>query len=74
MKTEPSQTVPILFPPKLVADRWGVHAITVRRLIASGALASVQVGGRRLVPVDAIVAAEKKGVGTRRPRTKRERA
>jgi helix-turn-helix protein len=58
---------PYLFPPKLVADRWGRCTKTIQRLISSGALPSVQVGGRRLVPLDAIVAAEKNGVGGRKP-------
>ena len=73
MKVKMARTTeaPVLFPIRVIAERWGVSRWTVSRLIASGELASVRIRGRSLVPVDAVVSAEQNGgVGGRKPRAK----
>ena len=58
---------PVLFPASALAKRWNCHPITIRRLIASGKLASVRVGARAMIPLTAIVDAECNG-GVGKPR------
>ena len=54
------------------ADAWGVSVHTARRLAAVGAVHTVTVGRRRLVPESEIVRIATTGVSTpRNPATKR---
>ena len=55
-----------LFGISETADRWGVSAFSVRRLITSGDLKSVCIGARRLLPLAEIQRAEQHGVGKSR--------
>ncbi|MGA9803186.1 MAG: helix-turn-helix domain-containing protein [Terriglobales bacterium] len=51
-----------------VARRWDVSKDTIYRLIATGALRSVTIGARRLIPRSEIERAELVGIGTARKR------
>jgi hypothetical protein len=65
-----NRITPVLFPAGQLANRWNVSVWTIRKLMKSGALASLQVGGRRLVTLDAVVNAELNGgIGGRKPRS-----
>lgn len=46
---------PLLVPAREAARMLGISERTARHLIYSGALESVQIGTRRLVPTDALV-------------------
>jgi excisionase family DNA binding protein len=62
-----------LFAIEQVAVRWAVSRHTIRRLIDRGALGSVTIGARRLIPLSEIARVEKSGVGeSRRQRRERE--
>lgn len=52
-----------LFGIANTAKRWEVTKDTVRRLIKTGKLHAVRIGGRVLVPLAEIERAEKLGVG-----------
>lgn len=56
MDTKAAQ--PVLFPPKVVAQRWNRNVMTIRRMIRSGELPTVRVGCRRLISLAAIEAVE----------------
>lgn len=49
-----------------LAERWRVSHFTVRRAINSGALRSITIGTRRLVPVEEVERVEREGLGTSR--------
>lgn len=61
MDTKAAQTEPILFPPKVVAQRWNRHVMTIRRMIRCGQLPTVRVGCRRLISLDTIKGIESAG-------------
>jgi hypothetical protein len=48
------------------ADRWSLSPFSIRRLISSGELKSINVGARILVPISEIERAEQHGVGKSR--------
>jgi len=49
-----------------LAERWDLSKYSIRRLIVSGALKSVTIGARRLVPLTEVTRAEEFGVGSPR--------
>jgi hypothetical protein len=57
------------FDAKALALRWGVSSFTARRLMKSGALKSINIGSRRMVPLSEVLRAEQFGAG--QPRTRR---
>ena len=61
---------PVLFSIPIVARRLNRSAKTIARLVREGALPSVLVGRRRMVHLDAILAAESQGIGGRKPRSR----
>jgi hypothetical protein len=57
------------FDAKALALRWGVSEFTARRLMKTGALKSINIGARRLVPLSEVERAEQFGCG--KPRARR---
>ena len=55
-----------LFSIERLAERWDLSKQSVRRLILSGELKSVNIGARRLVPLGEVERAEQFGVGRAR--------
>jgi hypothetical protein len=55
-----------LFGFKEVATRWGVSQFTVRRLVLSGAIRSINIGARRVISIEEIRRIEQAGVGQSR--------
>jgi len=51
------------FDAKALAMRWGVSEFTARRLMKTGALKSINIGARRLVPLSEVERAEQFGCG-----------
>ncbi len=49
-----------------LSERWRVSHFTVRRAINSGALRSITIGTRRLVPVEEVERVEREGLVTSR--------
>ncbi len=57
---------PRLLGIERLAERWDLSKYSIRRLIVSGALKSVTIGARRLVPLAEVMRAEEFGVGSPR--------
>jgi hypothetical protein len=67
MKLE-KDTNSYLSPLDRVAKAWGISIYGVRRLVASKAVRSVNVGARVMVPSEEVERVIREGVGTPRPR------
>ena len=52
-----------LFSFAEVAQRWGVSPFTVRRRVEAGDVKSINIGARRLIPLEEVQRVEKHGVG-----------
>lgn len=61
-----NETEKQLFGVQTLAERWDMSPFSVRRLIRTGELRSVNIGGRRLIPISEIQRAEQFGVGKSR--------
>lgn len=57
-----------LFGLSEVSDRWGISIDSVRRAASRGDLKTVNIQGRRMVPLSEIQRAEQYGIGTGRKR------
>jgi hypothetical protein len=56
----------VFFTAEQIAKRWHWHAESVRRWVRRGQVASVVIGGRRLVPVAEIQEIERQGLVPRK--------
>ena len=56
------------------AKTLGVSVYTIRRLVARGDVAAVNVGARRLVPVSEVERIVQRGIGRARPNKKNAKA
>lgn len=52
---------PIYLNPGQLASRWGFHPESIRRKIRRGEIPAIAIGGRLLVPVEAVIQIEDDG-------------
>lgn len=60
--TKVEQTDPTYFTPGQLAERWGFHVESVRRLLRLGKLPRVWIGRRLLIPAEAVKEYERDGL------------